>query len=110
MLDPTKKIYPTFKAKERPQQDGRRGKITFRIRPHTSQRCLEDLNKTLCTAGPRDPIETEKEVCLSVSCGSMGQHWTAAGAEALGATDLVMVEALMEEVSINPTTEPPELT
>ena len=71
---------------------------------------LRRLKETLCTAGSRDPIETEKEVCLSVSCGSMGQHWTAAGAEALGATDLVMVEALMEEVSINPTTEPPELT
>ena len=40
----------------------------------------------------------------------MGHHWTATGAEALGAADLVMAEDLMEEVSINPTTEPPELT
>ena len=40
----------------------------------------------------------------------MGQHWTATGPEALGAADLVMAEALMEEVSINPTIELPELT
>ena len=31
----------------------------------------------------------------------MGQQWTAAGAEALGAVDLGMVEALLEEVTIN---------
>ena len=29
---------------------------------------LRRLKETLCTAGPRDPIETEKELCLSVSC------------------------------------------
>ena len=34
----------------------------------------------------------------------------AAGAGALGAADLGMAEALLEEVTTNPTTEPPELT
>ena len=44
---------------------------------------------TLCTPGPRDPTETETELCLSVSCGGMGQQWPAAGAGALVAGDLV---------------------
>ena len=40
----------------------------------------------------------------------MGQQWTAAGAGTLGAVDLGMAQALLEEVAINPTTELPELT
>ena len=39
----------------------------------------------------------------------MGQ-WTAAGSGALGVVDLGMAKALLEEVAINPTIEPPELT
>ena len=38
-----------------------------------------------------------------------GQQWTAAGAGALGDADLGMVQALLEEVPINPTIELPEL-
>ena len=53
------------------------------------------------------PTETEPELCLNVSCGGTGQQWPAAGA--LGAADLGMAEALLEEVAINPTIEPPEL-
>ena len=40
----------------------------------------------------------------------MGQQWTAAGAGALGAVDLCVPLGLLEEVAINPTIEPPELT
>ena len=40
----------------------------------------------------------------------MGQQWTAAGAGALGAIDLGMAQALLEEVTINSTTEPSEIT
>ena len=40
----------------------------------------------------------------------MGQQWTATGTGALGAADLGMAEALLEEVAINPTIELPELT
>ena len=40
----------------------------------------------------------------------MGQQWTATGAGALGAADLDMAYALLEEVAINPTIELPELT
>ena len=48
--------------------------------------------------------------CLSVSCSGMGQQWPAAGAGALGATDLVVALALLEEVTIYPIIELPELT
>ena len=51
---------------------------------------LRELKQTLSTPGPRDPTETEAELCFSVSCGGMGQPWTAAGAGALGAADLGM--------------------
>ena len=71
---------------------------------------LRRLKQTLCAPGPRDPTETEPELCLSISCGSMGQQWTAAGAGALVAADLGMAYTLLEEVAINPTIEPPELT
>ena len=33
----------------------------------------------LCAPGLRDPTETEIELCLSVSCGGMGQQWPATG-------------------------------
>ena len=45
---------------------------------------------------------------MSVSCEGMGQQWPVAGA--LGAADLGMAQALLEEVAIIPTTELPELT
>ena len=51
---------------------------------------LRGLKQTLCTPGPRDPTETETELCLSVSCGGTGQQWTATGAGALGAAALDM--------------------
>ena len=50
------------------------------------------------------------ELCLSVSCGGMCQQWPAAGARALGAADLGMAYALLEEVTVSPTIEVPELT
>ena len=47
---------------------------------------------------------------MSVSCGGTGQQWPATRAGALGAADLGMAQALLEEVAINLTTEPSELT
>ena len=67
MLDPTKIDIPYPRVKEKPQQDGRRGKIAFRIKPHNRQRVSEGSNKTLCAPGPRDPTETEPDLPLSVS-------------------------------------------
>ena len=51
---------------------------------------LRGLKQTLCMSGPRDPTETETELCLSISCGGTGQQWTDAGTGALGAADLGM--------------------
>ena len=79
------------KAKEKPQQDSRKGKIVFRIRLHTHQRHLEGSNKTLCASGPRDPTRDRARPafeCLSVSCRGMGQQWPATETEALAAADL----------------------
>ena len=83
-----KKDTPCPRAKEKPQQDGRRGKIAFRIKPHNRQRVSEGSNKTLCAPGPRDPTETEPHLRLSVSCGGMGLQWPAAGAGTLCAAGL----------------------
>ena len=62
---PPKKDISDPRAKV-PQQDGRRGKIAFRIKPHTCQRCSEGSKKPLCTPGSRDPTETEPDLCLSL--------------------------------------------
>ena len=86
-LIPPKKDIPRSKAKERPQQDGRKGETTLRIKPLTHQRCSRGLKEILCAPGPR---ETESELCLSVSCEGTGQQWPATGAGALGAADLGM--------------------
>ena len=71
---------------------------------------LRRLKQTLCTPGPRDLTETEPELCLSVSCRDTGQQWPATGAWALGAAGLGMALAFLEEVTVNPTIELPELT
>ena len=60
------KRYPHPRAKEKSQKDSRRGKISFRIKPHTCQRCLEGSNQTLCVLGPRDPTEIEPGLCLTL--------------------------------------------
>ena len=52
---------------------GRRGKIMFRNKPHTCLRYSQRSN-ILCAPGPRDPTETEPELCLGVSCGGTGQQ------------------------------------
>ena len=55
---------------------------------------------------PQRPSQT----CVWVFCGITGQQWPATGAGALGEADLVtqhVAQALLEDVAINPTTEPP---
>ena len=52
---PSKKDAPCPRAKEKPQQDGRRGKIAFIIKPHTRQRLLEDSNKPCVHQDPETP-------------------------------------------------------
>ena len=63
---------------------------------------LRGLKHSLYVPGPRGPTETDTKLCLSVSCRGTGQQWTAAGAGHLGAVDLGMAEAFLEDVAINP--------
>ena len=45
---------------------------------------LRGLKKALCTLGPRDPTETEPELCLSVSCEGTGEQWPATAGRGSG--------------------------
>ena len=85
----TVRRYPSSKGKGETQQDGRMGKIAFRIKHNTRQRHSGGSNIP-CVPGPRDPTETETELYLSVSWGGTGQQWTAVGAGTLDAVDLGM--------------------
>ena len=69
---PPKKDSPHPRAKEKLQQDSRRSKITFRIKPHTHQRHSEGSNKTFYAAG--ESTETEPDLTLSV-CMSPVEVW-----------------------------------
>ena len=95
MLDPTKKDTSCPRSKQKPQQDGRRGKIVFRIITPTCQRPSEGSKKTFCTAGPRHPRGDWARPafeCLSVSWGDTGQQWPATGTGALAAADLCQLQ------------------
>ena len=52
---PAKKMPHNPRAKEKPQKDRRNGKIMFRIKPHTRQRCLEGSNKPCVHQDPETP-------------------------------------------------------
>ena len=52
---PTKKDNLLPRAKEMPQQDGRRSKIAFRIKPHTHQRHSDGSNKPCVHQDPETP-------------------------------------------------------
>ena len=68
-----------------------RGKISFRIKPHTCQGWWEGSNKTLCSPGPKDPTRdwvTAAFECLSVSWGGTDQQWPATGTGTLVAAGL----------------------
>ena len=102
MWDTTKERYLTPWAKEKPQQDGRRGEITFKIKSHTRQRCLEGTNKTSYAPGSRerssDPTRDWARPafeCLSVSWGDIGQQWPATGTGALRAAFLGSMRAVI---------------
>ena len=82
-MDPTKKDTPPPRAKEKPQQDSSVQNQT----PYPPE-MLRGLKQTLWAPGPRDPTETETELCLSVSCEGTGQQWLAEETGALGAAEL----------------------
>ena len=86
---------------------GRRGEITFRIKPRTPYpEILGGLKQNASRRGHRDRARRAFE-CLLCSCRTA---LACTGAGALGAVDSGMAEALLEEVAINSTVEPPGLT
>ena len=88
---PPKKDTSHPRAKEKPHQDGRRSKITFRIKPQTSQRCLKGSNKPSYATGPREPTRNRASPafeCLSISCRGSSQQWPTMRTGALAAADL----------------------
>ena len=100
-IPPTKDT-PHVRAKEKPQKDGKRGKIMFRFNPHTCQRCSEGSNKLYVHQGPGN-LQRLSQNCICVSCRGTGQQGASSGAGTLGAADLGMSQALLEEVAINST-------
>ena len=65
---------------------GAKSRLESNIPARDIQRAQTNL---VCTRTQR-PTETGTELCLSVSCGGMGQQWTAAGAGAQGAAGVGM--------------------
>ena len=75
---PAKNDAPSPRAKEKPQKDSKNGKIVFRIKPYTHQRCLEGSNKTLCAPGHRDLTENEPDLPFSLWV-SPAEVWVSSG-------------------------------
>ena len=85
----SKKTYtPHPRAKEKPEQDGRRSKITFRTKPIIHQRYSGGSNKS-CAHQDTEMPQRLRQNCLTASWGGMGHQWTATEAGALGAADWV---------------------
>ena len=63
---------PCPRAKWKPQNDGRRGEITFRIKPRTCQRCSEGSNKPWVDQDPQTHRDSDRNVfeCLLWRYGS----------------------------------------
>ena len=57
---------PRPRAKEKPQQDGRRGDITFRIKPHAFQRCSKRSNKP-CVHQDPETSQRLRQNCVRTS-------------------------------------------
>ena len=85
---PPKKDTLCPKAKEKPQQDGRRGKMAYKIKRQTSEMLRRLKQNLVFTRRPHRDGARHAFDCLSVSCEGMGQQWPATGAGALGAADL----------------------
>ena len=107
---PPKKDTPCPRAKEKPQQDTRTGKITNRNKLHWPEMhggLKHSLVHTRTQRPNRDWARPAFE-CFSVSCRGTGQQWPAAGTEALGARDVGRTPcgiSPFEGVTINSTIE-----
>ena len=73
--------------------------------PFPTRDTQRDKTNLVCTRtqGPH----RLRQNCLIISCGGTGWQWSAAGTGPLG---VGMAQVLLEEVTINPITELPELT
>ena len=98
---PSREGAPHPRAKEKPQQDGGRGKLRFRIKPHTCQRLSEGSNRPRAHQDPETPRGWARAVsgCAPWRCGSARD---CCGAGARGAADLGVAQAPLEEDAVNP--------
>ena len=89
MLDPTRKRYPTSKAKEKPQQDGRRGEIALESNPIPSRNTGRAQTKPCVHQDPEAP-QRLNQTCLGINISSrgIGQQWPASRTGALGSADV----------------------
>ena len=78
-------------CEERPHIEGQRnpskivGGANSRLESNPiPARDAQRAQTNMCALGPKDPTETQTELCLSFSCGGVGRQWTAAGTAALG--------------------------
>ena len=108
MLDPTIKSYPMSKGKGEPQQVGRGAKLHLESNPIPTRGAWRA--QTIPSALQEAPERLKQTCLLWVSCRGTDEQWPAAGAGALDRADLSVAKALLEDVTINPTVEPPKLT
>ena len=73
---PPKKDTTCRRAKEKIQQDGRRGKTTFRIKPNNCQRCRRAQTKLCVHQDPKAP-QRLSQTCLSVFECLLSRHGSA---------------------------------
>ena len=95
MLEPTKKDTPHPRTKEQPHQDGRRGPIVFKIKPHTRQRCCRAQTKACVlqdpgerSSNPTRDWATLAYECFELSGEGLGWRWLALWPGALTAAAL----------------------
>ena len=100
---------PMSKGKGKSQQDGRRGKITFRIKPHTGQRCSEGSYKPCAHQDPETP-QRLRQRCVRVSPVEVGVSSGLPQGQGLWVRHTWVWHPLLEEVAINPIIELPDLT
>ena len=104
---PSKKDTPHLGAKEKPQQDGKRGKITFRITPPTHQRCQRAQTNFVHTRTQRHHRDWAKTVFECLLQGSAVDCWRCKGS---GCSRPGYGISPLGEVTINPTIDPSEIT
>ena len=96
-------------AKQESQQDGRRGEITFRIKPIPTRDTQRAQTNLVCTRTQRSHRDWDRTVfeCLLWRYGSAVACHRGRGSECSYLVTQPVAKALLNEVAINLTTEPP---